>query len=187
MPATNDKAALRRRVREAFPGQAARDAESALICRHVLDWEGYLSAKIIGGYMPMAHEADVTAILLDALKQGKTLLLPRCGRKPDMVFHRVQSLEELVPGAYGLLEPAPDAPVVEPGCIDLLLTPLEALTPDGWRLGKGGGYYDHLLQAHDLMTLGVALSWQWVEALPRESWDRPLRAAADRSGIRLFE
>lgn len=187
MPATSDKAALRRRVREASPGKAARDAESVLICRHVLAWENYQAAQVIGGYMPMAHEADVTPILLDALAQGKTLLLPRCGRKPEMVFHQVRSLDELIPGAYGLLEPAPHAPVVEPGCIDLLLTPLEALTAQGWRLGKGGGYYDHLLAAHDLMTLGVALSWQWVEAVPRESWDRPLRAAADRSGIRLFE
>ncbi len=187
MPARIDKADLRRKVRAAFHGKAARDEESLMICRHVLDWDAYQAAGVIGGYMPMAHEADVTPILLDALAQGKTLALPRCGKKPEMVFHWVKSLDELVPGAYGLLEPAPDAPLVEPECIDLLLTPLEALTPDGWRLGKGGGYYDHLLQAHELLTLGVALSWQWVDALPRECWDRPLRAAADRSGIRLFE
>ena len=187
MPATSDKAALRRRVREAFPGKAARKAESALICRHVLTWDVYRSAKVIGGYMPMAHEADVTPILLDALAQGKTLLLPRCRKKPDMVFHLVQRLDELVTGAYGLLEPAADAPVICPEKIDLLLTPLEALTVQGWRLGKGGGYYDHLLQNCDLLTLGVALSWQWVPELPRESWDRPLRAAADKGGIHLFE
>lgn len=54
MPAMSDKAALRRRVRETFPGKAARDAESTLICRHVLAWENYQAAQVIGGYMPMA-------------------------------------------------------------------------------------------------------------------------------------
>lgn len=186
MPVRNDKAAIRRAVRGAFPGETVRQEESLALCRHVLDWEAYRRARVIGGYMPVKHEADVTPILLDALATGKKLALPRCGKAPEMCFHQVKSLNELVPGAYGLLEPRPDAPVVPSEEINLLLTPLEALTREGWRLGKGGGYYDHLLREKSLLAAGMVMSWQWIKALPRDSWDQPLRAAADAQGIHLF-
>ena len=184
MPA-NDKKALRRLVRTRFDA-ASRNVQSERICSHVLAWEVYRRAKVIGGYMPMGHEADVTPILWDALTQGKTLALPRCGCAPEMTFHRVGALEELACGAYGLKEPAPSAPLVAPEEIDLLLTPLEAIDRQGMRLGKGGGYYDRLLGLCPVPALGIALSWQWVEEVPAQPWDRPLTAAADEEGIHLF-
>lgn len=185
MPAS-EKREIRRAVRRLFPGQKAREQESRELCRQVIMWKAYDSAGVIGGYVPMAHEADVTAVLLDALALGKVLALPRCGEPPEMTFHRVNSLEELVPGAYGLLEPPTDAPVLHPAEIDLLLTPLEALNREGARLGKGGGYYDRFLERFHGIALGVALSHQWVEALPAEPWDRPLNAAVDKDGIYMF-
>lgn len=181
----SDKTLLRRKVRALFDANL-RDAESALICRHVLDWEVYRSARVIGGYMPMKHEADITPVLLDALASGKTLALPLCGKPPEMSFRRVENLDQLRTGAYGLLEPMEDAPVMTPEEIDLLLTPLEAVDHRGMRLGKGGGYYDRLLTEHALCTVGMALSWQWVEEVPAQAWDQPLRAAGDRSGVRWF-
>ena len=184
MPAS-EKAALRRRIRSCFDA-AERDAQSAALCRHVLAWEGYRQAKVIGGYIPMKHEADITPVLRNALACGKALALPRCGAAPEMTFHRVTSLEELIPGAYGLLEPMADAPQVEPEEIDLLLTPLEALDRRGMRLGKGGGYYDRWLERCSAVTLGAVLSWQWAEQLPADGWDKPLQAAADAEGIHVF-
>lgn len=182
----NDKKAVRKAVRSAFPGLAARDEQSATICRHVLAWDAYRSARVIGGYMPMAHEADVTTILLDAMANGKTLALPRCGKPPEMTFHRVRSLDELVQGAYGLLEPAADAPVVPAETLDLLLTPLEAVAHHGARLGKGGGYYDCLLSRSHAFALGIALDHQWVEALAADEWDQSLDACAGTQGIVMF-
>lgn len=185
MPATN-KQELRRQVRSLFPGEKEREAQSSALCRHVLAWDAYASARVVGGYMPMAHEADVTAILLDALARGKVLALPRCGKPPEMTFHRVSSLEELVSGAYGLKEPSADAPVIAPEEIDLLLVPLEALAPNGLRLGKGGGYYDRFLLEYRGVSLGAALRHQWLATLTGETWDQPLQAAADEEGIHLF-
>ena len=182
----SDKAALRRQVRADFD-PAARDAQSAAICRHVLDWEPYRSSQVLGAYMPMKHEADITPLLVHALQSGKTLALPRCAQPPVMTFHRVCSLDELTPGAYGLLEPSPDAPLIAPEEIDLLLTPLEAIDRSGMRLGKGGGYYDCLLGRCSIPTLGVVLSWQWTEQVHPQSWDKPLNAAADARGIHLFD
>lgn len=185
MPVKNKKD-IRRAVRGAFPGQAERSRQSGLICAGVLAWERYRQARVVAGYIPMPHEADITPVLLDALACGKTLVLPRCGKPPEMRFHLVRSLEELKPGAFGLPEPAANAPEVLPENIDLLLTPLEAVDCRGMRLGKGGGYYDKALEKTELFALGIALEHQWVQQLPHDAWDRPVNAVADPSGIHLF-
>lgn len=98
----------------------------------------------------------------------------------------MESLDSLRRGAYGLLEPEEDAPVVGAEEINLLLVPLEGISSSGARLGKGGGYYDRLLASCPALTLGAALSWQWTEDIPQEKWDRPLHACAGAEGIRIF-
>lgn len=182
----NEKKALRRLVRSQHGGEAARQQESLLICYHIMNSAAYRSAKVIGGYVPLRWEADITPVLQDSLGQGKTLALPLCGPAPEMTLRRVTSLEALVPGAYGIPEPAQDAPVIPPEQIDLLLVPLEAVSPQGMRLGKGGGYYDCLLAKADMPSMGCALSWQQAERVPADPWDRPLMASADRHGVRYF-
>ena len=48
-------------------------------------------------------------------------------------------------------------------------------TPDGRRLGKGGGYYDCFLEREpDHETLALAYGFQMVETLPGEEHDRPV-------------
>lgn len=180
------KGELRRALRAASPGGEARDRESLLLCAHVTDWEPYRRARVVGGYMPLPWEADITPLLLDALREGKTLALPRCLEGGGLCFHRVNGLDGLRRGAYGLPEPGEDAPVVGAGEIELLLVPLEGISASGVRLGKGGGYYDRLLAACPALTLGAALSWQWTEDIPRDPWDRPLYACACAEGIRIF-
>lgn len=181
-----DKAALRRELRARHQGREARDRESALLCRRILCSDLYRHARIVGGYMPLLREADVTPVLEDVLASGRTLALPLCGQAPHMTLRHVASLEDLVPGAYGILEPAADAPILPAEELDLLLIPLEGIDSTGMRLGKGGGYYDCLLSGRNIRTLGCALSWQWAPSIPKESWDRPLFACADRDGIHVF-
>lgn len=36
------------------------------------------------------------------------------------------------------------------------------------------------------IALGCALPWQWVDDIPRESWDIPLGACVDGEKIRYF-
>jgi len=187
MQTMNEKAALRRLLRSLHQGREARDRESAAMCAHILRSVWYREAHVIGGYMPLPREADVTMVLRDALAAGKTLALPLCGDAPHMTLRRVASLEELVPGAYGILEPQEDTEIIPVDALDLLLTPLEGVDPCGMRLGKGGGYYDRLLAHSGVRTMGCALTWQRTERIPSEPWDRPLKACVDRDGIRFFD
>ena len=156
------------------------------MCAHILQSAWYREAQVIGGYMPLPREADVTPVLQDALAQGKTLALPLCAEAPHMTLRRVASLGELVPGAYGIPAPDEDTEIIPVDALDLLLTPLEGIDPRGMRLGKGGGYYDCLLARSGVRTMGCALTWQRTEWIPAEPWDRPLAACADRDGICFF-
>ena len=177
----------RANIRALHQGQDVRDQQSKALCQHILSTDWYQSAKVIGGYVPMAHEADIMPVLQSALRDGKQLALPLCGVAPRMTLRLVSDLSELTIGKYGILEPGDTLPVIPPQALDLMLVPLEAIDDQGYRLGKGGGYYDCLLRSSGhIITLGCALSWQRVQMLPRDEWDIPLYGCVDAGGIRCF-
>ncbi|MDO4838858.1 MAG: 5-formyltetrahydrofolate cyclo-ligase [Clostridia bacterium] len=180
------KQELRKALRSAFPGVAQRNAESQSICRHLCQWPVLQHASVVAAYIPLPREADITPVLAQVLEAGHTLALPRCGKAPNMIFHAVSSLAELVPGAYGIPEPKADAPAVAPEEFSLVLVPLEGVDGAGHRLGKGCGYYDNLLTKTNCLSVGIALSWQECDSVPVEEQDRPLDAVADAEGIRIF-
>lgn len=177
----------RAHLRSLHEGREVRDRQSAAMCRHILECDEYKSARVVGGYMPLAREADVLPVLAAALIQGKVLVLPLCGQAPHMTLRRVASLDELIPGAYGILEPKESAPTISVTELDVMLVPLEGIDKSGIRLGKGGGYYDCLLSGEHVKTIGCALKWQWTEHLSADSWDNPLYACADEDGVHVFD
>ena len=79
----------------------------------------------------------------------------------------------LVPGAFGILEPGPDARLCGPGELDLLLVPGVAFTAGGLRCGRGKGYYDRYLAQSGFraVKIGVCFAHQLVDALPAEPHD----------------
>ena len=118
----------------ALPPDYCRGADGA-ICRHVLDWEVYRQAKAVFCYVGTDREIDTRPILQDALDRGKVLAAPLCVARGAMEARQIRSLEDLVPGKYGILEPRPDCPLV----------PCSTGSRSGRRLGYGGGYYDRFL------------------------------------------
>lgn len=178
---------MRRSIRSCYPGQEERDRQSHALCRHILVSEVYLNARVICGYIPLPHEADVIPVLQDALRKGKTLLLPRCGDPPCMTLHQTLSLDALLPGKYSIPEPSADWPIISPTDADLFLVPLEGIDKRGIRLGKGGGYYDRLLAKTTVISIGCALKSQRVDLLPADPWDHPLHACADADGLCYFK
>jgi len=60
--------------------------------------------------------------------------------------------------------------------LDLILLPLVAVDKNGYRLGKGGGYYDTTLldisksKSHSILC-GVGFESQLVEVVPKHEWD----------------
>lgn len=91
-----------------------------------------------------------------------------------MEFYHVTCPSAMVAGYYGLRQPVPTGETLIPiQEIDLVLCPAFAFTPEGERLGKGGGYYDRFLSQikQECLILGIALPCQMVPSIPTEHHD----------------
>ena len=117
MTVAEQKAALRKKLRtmERILPQSYRDESAAAICRRVTELPEYQAAKVVFAFVGTEREIDTTALLRDVLHSGRTLCLPRCGAAHSMALCHVTSLEQLKPGAYGILEPVEDCPLLTVG------------------------------------------------------------------------
>ncbi|MFC5051870.1 5-formyltetrahydrofolate cyclo-ligase [Rubritalea spongiae] len=106
--------------------------------------------------------------------QNLALVYPLSHQDGLMQFYRVDETSSLVKGRFAIPEPNPSIhPAVAIEQIDLFLVPAFAYTPDGKRLGKGGGYYDRLLvnRSPQSKLIGVCFSCQVLKTLPTEPHD----------------
>ncbi len=171
----SEKATLRRAIREAAKLQAkdAWYAEDRMSCEVFLDSMHYRRAARIFAFIPFGCEVDITPILYDVL-QNKTLAIPIAHPDSTLTFHPVTSLENLGVGEYGVAQPTAGVPVT-PTAKDLMLVPALAYTKGGVRLGRGKGYYDRYLAAYPTtFTVGICRSFQLLEEIPHQGWDRPV-------------
>lgn len=82
--------------------------------------------------------------------------------------------------------PAPDADApIDPAVVDVVVVPGLGFTPDGHRLGQGGGWYDRFLarMRPDALKIGVGFDVQLVGELPTEEHDVTLDAVVTESGV----
>ncbi|CAB4664808.1 unannotated protein [freshwater metagenome] len=68
-----------------------------------------------------------------------------------------------------------------------MIVPALQIDSEGYRLGKGGGYYDRALPMIDGWKVGLIYSGELSEELlPRENHDVPLNAAATPDEVVRF-
>lgn len=150
---------------------------SLAICARIIGTSSFSEAENILVYVASKdNEVDTRPIIQSALAAGKHVLIPVIG--PDlgnMRWSRLYDIDSLVRGRFGLLEPAPgEARVVPAPEKGLCVVPGIAFTPEGWRLGYGGGYYDRFLDRFQGTSVGLAFEVQVAPSLPRDGNDRPV-------------
>ena len=163
---------IRRAMRDRLPLPTdQRGAKSARICAAITALPQWRSARTVAFFAPQQREPDVE--LLWQYAMGKVVCYPRVGAD-GLSLYSVESLYELQPGQWGLLEPIADpARLVIPADVDLILVPGVAFTRTGARCGRGGGYYDRLLASLSPHTckVGVCFDFQIINELPNEPHD----------------
>ncbi len=122
------------------------------------------------------NEADTLGLIFRLLDEGKSVFVPCCGEERSLMHAvRILSLDEVRPCRFGLMEPVYDpSRAMPPRSMDLIVAPMVAFDRAGRRLGMGGGYYDAFLAEAVCPSVGLAFSFQEVEAVPTELHDRPL-------------
>ncbi|MCR4877236.1 MAG: 5-formyltetrahydrofolate cyclo-ligase [Clostridiales bacterium] len=170
-----EKAALRRLAAERIRGLSPEERKRAseIIAEQVFALPSWSRAKVVMAFVSTPSEPDTREILSRAVQQGKTVLLPRCLKAPEMEALPYRGEAFLRPGLWGIPEPVPLSGAEEnrPPEPELILVPCVAATETGLRLGHGAGYYDWFLKNRKAETAGLCFRVQRMETLPVEPTD----------------
>ena len=171
------KAAFRRR-------RAADQGVAALANRHLTEVVQSRAGPCVSGYWPIRTEIDPRPTL-QALLPNRTLCLPVVqGPGQALAFRRWTEDTQMIEGAFGAAIPEPDDEITP----DILIVPMAAFDPSGYRLGYGGGFYDRTLEnlrkTRKITAIGFAYDIQKVDRVPREATDQALDLIVTESGIR---
>jgi 5-formyltetrahydrofolate cyclo-ligase len=135
----------------------------------------YRYAHTLLMYYPLKNEIDIRELIEKALAAGKRVALPRCeANTSTMHFHYISSLDELVPGRFGIMEPSTDAELFT---LDSLCGPCTVIIPalaydkSGYRLGYGKGFYDRYFSTPAVSSVGLIYSDFLVDKLPHGRYD----------------
>ena len=173
---TTPKAELRREMMQRRDELAGRERRSAAICAQVIAMPAYIAAQAVHCFLSMRSEVNTQPIIGDALGRGKRVAVPVVvPRAAELAHAWLASLDpgDFAAGNFGTSNPRDMRPA-QPGEWDLTLVPLLAFDRRGYRLGYGKGYYDRLLGARPMLSIGLAFAAQEVDALPDEPHDVPL-------------
>ncbi|HBB30312.1 MAG TPA: 5-formyltetrahydrofolate cyclo-ligase [Cyanobacteria bacterium UBA9273] len=157
-------------------------SKSDRICSHLQSSPLFAQSKTILAYFSFRQEPDLSSLFTDTKHDWG---FPRCVGK-SLIWHKYQAPEPTQKGAYGIVEPLPEAPLVEPNEVDLILVPAVACDVRGYRLGYGGGFYDRLLSSREWAskpTIGIVFEFAYLPELPIDSWDKPLQAVCTDKGL----
>jgi 5-formyltetrahydrofolate cyclo-ligase len=148
---------------------------SRLIQARALERPQYLAANSVALYSPVDNEVDTEAIVKHALRSRKKVYYPRHSGTDVPVFVRVYSEGDLICGRHGILEPEGDVRLTDADCGSLaVFVPGLLFDRRGYRLGRGGGWYDRALAwlGHRACSFGLAYDFQLVDRLLEKSWDQ---------------
>lgn len=158
-------------------------AASARIAGHVQSLPSFHSSGTVALYKAVGGEVDVELLFPECWRMGKRTCVP--------VFHPASGTYEMVEttpetrfqtGHYGIGEPVGLVPPPV-GAIDLMVVPGVAFDPQGNRLGRGGGYYDRLLEHYVGFSIAVAFDFQVLPEIPTDQHDIPVDAIVTETKI----
>lgn len=148
--------------------------KSDRLCDNLQSLPQFIEAKTILAYFSFRQEPDLSTLFVNF--SDKKWGFPRCVDR-SLVWHSWRSGDPLQKGAYGIQEPDPNLPILQPDEVDLILVPAVACDRQRYRLGYGGGFYDRLLSQPEWAnkpTIGIIFDFAYLPQLPIEPWDRRL-------------
>ena len=170
-----DKKALRQQIRQRKQQMTEEQIteKSRLLAEQFAACPLYRQAKTVYGYLPYNQEVRTVPMLEQALRDGKQVAVPKV-YGDEMRFIYMTDLSLVEKGYAGIPEPVADLPVADDPTA-LVLMPGLAFDGAGHRIGYGGGFYDKFLAKEpNHPTLALCYSFQVVDEIPVEEFDKPV-------------
>lgn len=136
-------------AREALSEQE-RSVLDDRITQKLLATSEYAEATTVLTYVSVSSEVSTRMFIERALRDGKTVAVPRCLPGHCLEFVAITSLDQLIAAPFGLLEPPKELPALTEEQMDASICIVPALLVDakGYRLGYGAGFYDRFLSTY---------------------------------------
>ena len=135
-------------------------------------------------YYPASFEINVLKFLENKYMSNKYILLPVIEKNNKMNFFSWKKNHVLLVNKFGILEPQKTKFKIP----NLILLPILSYDKNKYRLGYGKGFYDRYLNKHlkkisNILTVGVAFSFQKHHKLPIDKNDVKLDYILTEKGI----
>jgi 5-formyltetrahydrofolate cyclo-ligase len=189
MDLRSEKEALRASLKERLKrlSEADRERESRSLNKRLLQTLPAEPGVLCVFYPMTGSEADIRDIFPTLLERGWKLFFPRF-EGAGFSFRRATSMDGLVPGKYGLMEPTGDDEKLGVADVTVAIIPGLGFDHTGGRIGRGNGGYDvwlRELRAKNpaAAVWGVALDCQMVTMIPREAHDQPMDLVITPRGV----
>ena len=178
-----EKEKIREAVRKELKEQSEKlkRRKSDLILGKLRRRSEFKKSMVLMFYIAAPDEVDTKPLLLEALREGREVVVPYIDRNTDSLIPvQIRDPEtDLRPGSYGILEPKRDVICsFDLNRLDLVLVPGIAFDRWGHRLGRGKGYYDRFLKTlpPHVKSFGLAFDFQIFKLVPTNDFD----ASVDR-------
>jgi len=153
--------------------ESVRKVKSDAIFNRVIALDEWVVSSCIGITISRSFEVSTRRLIEQAWHEGKRIVVPKCKHESrEMDFYEICDFAQLEIVYAGLYEPkVKETQLILAGDIDLLILPGIAFTPNGDRLGFGGGYYDRFLTNYQGKLMALAFDFQMLDFVPVEEHD----------------
>lgn len=151
--------------------KSKRENGSKKIYNKVLSSEIFEKSKTVFIYVSTENEPDTLNLIDYAIKNGKTVCVPKCISKTEMKAVIINSTDELEEGRFGIKEPISTQKSVDKNEIDLAVIPCVAASASGKRLGHGAGYYDRFLENTEVYKMCLCFKELVFDDIPADEND----------------
>ena len=186
------KPAVRRQLRVMLEAMdpADRHRKSVAACALLSSSSEFQAAHVVMLFLSTPHEVDTAPLALKCWQAGKTVVVPKVSwEQRRMLPVEITSLSAgIAPtGAHNIREPIAGSPIPV-DMIDLVVVPGLGFSANGYRIGRGMGFYDRFLAQNDFVgaSCGLAFEAQVIEDVPVLDHDMPLNMLATEIGLRRF-
>ena len=147
-------------------------AADARIVAKLLSWLQANDVRVLGAYLAIAGEPDLSALYEALPTHGITVAMPVVlAREEPLVFVQWRPGDALTKDESGTLAPSARGAYLQP---DAVLAPCIGYTDQNLRLGFGGGYFDRTLAQNPRpRAVGIAYAFAKV-SFAAEAHDIPL-------------